>query len=137
MIGLSVLLTVIEFEMAGKSREVDPSDEFQNTPDGEALLREDAAGAEICSKTKETPNESFVELMATMNDNMTVMLDSMSWMGSSLKRLHEASGTSSRPSKKKKRKMLKTHLMKKWDKGLAMRATVLVIRRPFGKWRQK
>ena len=47
----------IEIEMAEKSREIDPNDEFQNMPDEEALLREDAAGGENCSKTKETPNE--------------------------------------------------------------------------------
>ena len=63
----------IEIEMAGKSREIDPSDEFQDMPDEEVLLKH------------RTPNESFVQLMTTMNDNITAILDSMSWMGYSLK----------------------------------------------------
>ena len=40
----------IEFEMAEKSRQVDPSNEFQNRSDEEALLREDAGGADNCNK---------------------------------------------------------------------------------------
>ena len=40
-----------------------------------------------------------------MNDKMTAMLDSMSWTGTSLKRLYDACVTSSRLSKKKKTKV--------------------------------
>ena len=42
----------IEFEMAEKSRQVDPSNEFQNRSDEEALLREDAGGADNCNKDR-------------------------------------------------------------------------------------
>ena len=102
-------------------------------PDEEALLREVAGGAANCSKTTETPNESFVELMTTMNDNMTAMLYSMSWMGSSLKAYMMPPAPQADQSRRRKRKLLKTHLMKKRYTDLAMRATVLVTRQLFGK----